>query len=104
MALDLLQDVIPIQLHSAVPEVRVYLIEAFGNATRIDYGTGHEISFVMFMCCLFKIGFLKEDDKIAAVTKIFQRLVSKNCITVIKKFCYQFIFSYQIFIVNYKRK
>lgn len=52
----------------------VYLEEGFGNATRIDYGTGHEISFIMFLCCLFKIGFLVDTDFAAAACKVFVRL------------------------------
>jgi serine/threonine-protein phosphatase 2A activator len=51
----------------------VYLTEGFGNPTRIDYGTGHEMSFIMLMCCLFQIGALLEEDKVAAVTHIFNR-------------------------------
>jgi len=52
------------------------LMESFGNSTRIDYGSGHELSFIMFMYCLFRIGVLdcnSIDDRIAAVTKIFNR-------------------------------
>lgn len=48
-----------------------YLTEAFGNSTRIDYGTGHEISFIMFLCCLFKIGFLEEADQPATACLVF---------------------------------
>ena len=31
-------------------ELSPYLCEAFGNPTRIDYGTGHETSFVVLLC------------------------------------------------------
>ena len=48
-----------------------YLIDSFGNKTRIDYGTGHEMAFVMFLCALFKIGILKDSDRIAVGLKIF---------------------------------
>ena len=43
-------------------EVTVYLIESFGNPTRIDYGTGHEMAFVMFLSCLFMVGVLDKDN------------------------------------------
>ncbi|KAK9882499.1 hypothetical protein WA026_021846 [Henosepilachna vigintioctopunctata] len=69
----LLQTALPEKLYRAVPEIMIYLLESFGNATRIDYGTGHEISFVMFLCCLFKIGFFNEDDKVATGCKIFTK-------------------------------
>lgn len=62
-ALTYLQDALPENLHRAAPEVVTYFIESFGNSTRIDYGTGHELSFIMFLCCLFKIGALHESDK-----------------------------------------
>lgn len=32
--------VLPDELGAAAPEVAVYLKEAVGNSTRIDYGTG----------------------------------------------------------------
>lgn len=63
----------PDTLYKAIPEIVAYLVEGFGNATRIDYGTGHEISFIMFLCCLFKIGFLKMADRAATGCQIFPR-------------------------------
>ncbi len=32
--------VLPSERHDAAPEIAVYLKEAVGNSTRIDYGTG----------------------------------------------------------------
>lgn len=68
-----LQKVLPKEMHKAVPEIIEYLYESFGNPTRIDYGTGHEMAFLMFLCCMFKIGAFKQDDKVAVVVKIFNR-------------------------------
>ena len=31
-------------------ELCAYLSDSFGNATRIDYGTGHETNFFIFLC------------------------------------------------------
>lgn len=59
-------------------EIATYLIESFGNPTRIDYGTGHELSFCMFLCGLFKVNILKKEDSKATVNKIFARLVYKK--------------------------
>ncbi|KAF4518707.1 hypothetical protein B566_EDAN013726, partial [Ephemera danica] len=67
-----LKKILPESLHTAVIELTPYLVEGFGNSTRIDYGTGHEMSFLMLLCCLFKIGALEQIDKIAAVTQIFK--------------------------------
>lgn len=83
-ALDLLQKALPEQFHRAIPEIMVYLIEGFGNPTRIDYGTGHEMSFLWLLCCLFKIGAFLQDDKAAVVLKVFNKymqLVRKLQIT-----------------------
>ena len=49
---------------SIVEEIQVYLVDSFGNPTRIDYGTGHEMAFVMFLSSLFMIGALdREKDR-----------------------------------------
>ena len=40
----------------AVPELKLYLQESFGSYERIDYGTGHELNFVVFIFCMCKIG------------------------------------------------
>lgn len=68
-----LQKVLPEKLYRSVPEIVEYLYEGFGNPTRIDYGTGHEMAFLMFLCCMFKIGAFKQEDKVAVVVKIFNR-------------------------------
>ncbi|XP_067662659.1 serine/threonine-protein phosphatase 2A activator-like isoform X2 [Haliotis asinina] len=57
----------------AIDELSVYLLESVGNSTRIDYGTGHELSFVAFLCCLYKIGVLTTDDYVATVLRVFER-------------------------------
>lgn len=68
-----LKEVLPDNLHRAVPELVAYFCEGFGNSTRIDYGTGHEMAFIMFLCCMFKIGAFLSDDKVAVVNKVFNR-------------------------------
>ena len=50
-----------------------YLKDSFGNATRIDYGTGHEMAFVMALCALFKVGAFKEEDKAAVGLAVFAK-------------------------------
>lgn len=57
----------------SIPEISVYLQESFGSHERIDYGTGHELNFVAFMFCLFKMGVLIEEDLQAAVNCVFQK-------------------------------
>ncbi|KAL3872471.1 hypothetical protein ACJMK2_040394 [Sinanodonta woodiana] len=69
----LIQETLDEKYHRAIPEISVYLVEGFGNDTRIDYGTGHELSFAAFLCCLYKIGVFKEEDAQAVLLKIFER-------------------------------
>ncbi|EED92584.1 phosphotyrosyl phosphatase, partial [Thalassiosira pseudonana CCMP1335] len=39
-----------------IAELRAYLHDSFGHPIRIDYGTGHESSFIVFLLSLCKIG------------------------------------------------
>uniref|UniRef100_A0AAG5DA41 Serine/threonine-protein phosphatase 2A activator n=1 Tax=Anopheles atroparvus TaxID=41427 RepID=A0AAG5DA41_ANOAO len=73
--LQLLTDALPDTLKDAAKELQVYLVESFGNATRIDYGTGHELAFVMFLMCLFKIGAIERSDEVAVGLKLFQKYI-----------------------------
>ena len=62
---------LPAAQHAAVVEVAPYFCDAFGNATRIDYGTGHEASFASWLLCLAKLGAFGERDRRALVTRVF---------------------------------
>lgn len=70
---NLTAEILPVNLKRAAPEIVEYLHDAFGNPTRIDYGTGHEVAFASFLCCLFKIRVLGPDDKIATVLHVFNK-------------------------------
>lgn len=37
-------------------ELEAYLVGSFGSAERLDYGTGHELSFLAFLGCIWKLG------------------------------------------------
>lgn len=58
-----------------VTELTAYIVDSFGNPTRIDYGTGHELSFCMFLCGLYKVNILKQSDSKATVNILFSRLI-----------------------------
>lgn len=68
---DLLKEALPEKFHPALVEINAYFVESFGNATRIDYGTGHELAFIMFLCALYKIHALTEADNLHVGLKIF---------------------------------
>lgn len=59
-----------------IAELTAYIIDSFGNPTRIDYGTGHELSFCMFLCGLYKVNMLKQSDSKATVNVLFSRLLA----------------------------
>jgi len=58
--------------HGAVAELMAYLAESFGNLQRIDYGTGHELNFTVWLCCLYKLGAFTPDDYAALVLDVFR--------------------------------
>ncbi|KAI9736555.1 MAG: Serine/threonine-protein phosphatase 2A activator 1 [Claussenomyces sp. TS43310] len=41
---------------SAEDELTSYLLGSFGSPQRLDYGSGHELSFLAFLGCLWKLG------------------------------------------------
>jgi serine/threonine-protein phosphatase 2A activator len=41
---------------TAKHELEAYLVGSFGSSQRLDYGTGHELSFLAFLGCLWKLG------------------------------------------------
>ncbi|KAK2594695.1 Serine/threonine-protein phosphatase 2A activator 1 [Conoideocrella luteorostrata] len=47
-------------LVTARDEVHSYLLGSFGSAQRLDYGTGHELSFVAFLGCLWKLAYFTD--------------------------------------------
>jgi hypothetical protein len=46
----------------AIDELSPYLLTAFGNETRIDYGTGHELSIVLFYLIIYKLKIIQRCD------------------------------------------
>lgn len=50
-------------------ELAAYLSDGFGNSVRIDYGTGHELSFICFLYCLKRLGLI-ESRSMSAIAGI----------------------------------
>ncbi|XP_002736325.1 serine/threonine-protein phosphatase 2A activator-like [Saccoglossus kowalevskii] len=69
----LIKPLLPAHYQEAVIELKMYILDGFGNYTRIDYGTGHEMNFAVFLCCLYKLRILNERDNVAVVHKVFTR-------------------------------
>ncbi|PSC73914.1 serine threonine-phosphatase 2A activator [Micractinium conductrix] len=66
-------EVLPAGLEGAAVELAGYLSDSFGNATRIDYGTGHETTFCALLYCLARLGVVGAADAAALVTRVFAR-------------------------------
>jgi serine/threonine-protein phosphatase 2A activator len=65
------QSIVPIELHPILPELIHHFTTCFGSAPRLDYGTGHELSFLAYLLILRLVGILTEADEQAMVTRVF---------------------------------
>jgi serine/threonine-protein phosphatase 2A activator len=54
-----------------VEELATYLTESWGNRTRIDYGSGHELNFISFLLCIKQLGLVSNEDYRALVLRVF---------------------------------
>ncbi|KAK3945636.1 Serine/threonine-protein phosphatase 2A activator 1 [Diplogelasinospora grovesii] len=44
-------------------ELKAYFLGSWGSQQRLDYGTGHELSFLVFLGCLYKLGAFQDDSR-----------------------------------------
>lgn len=58
---------------AAVAEVETYLLQSFGNRTRIDYGSGHELNFMIWVLCLYQLSLLERADFKPLLLRVFIR-------------------------------
>lgn len=58
--------------NSLCNELKAYLLGSLGSAQRLDYGTGHELSFLAFLGCLWKMGMFEEGEERAIVIGLIQ--------------------------------
>lgn len=56
-------------------ELLAYFNESWGDRTRIDYGSGHELNFITFLLCLRKLGLIVEQDFPCLVLKVFNKYI-----------------------------
>lgn len=54
-------------------EISEYLKNSFGNRTRIDYGSGHELNFIVFLLCLHKLKYFQEEDFPCIILQVFNK-------------------------------
>ncbi|KAH0545178.1 Serine/threonine-protein phosphatase 2A activator 2 [Glutinoglossum americanum] len=58
---------------AAIDEVSTYFLQAFGNRSRIDYGSGHELNFIVWLLCLYQLHIIQKSDLQALVLRVFTR-------------------------------
>lgn len=56
-------------------QISYYLKNSIGNKKRIDYGTGHELNFLLFLFCLNKINFFIPSDYKHLVLVLYRQYV-----------------------------
>ena len=52
-------------------ELICYFNDSFGSSMRIDYGTGHEMNFLILLLCLEKLGYYGPEDYESVVRNLF---------------------------------
>jgi serine/threonine-protein phosphatase 2A activator len=61
---------------AATSELSAYLHQSFGNRSRIDYGSGHELNFCMWLLGLHQLALLERGDFPALVLRVFTRYLA----------------------------
>lgn len=59
----------------AILELREYLLGSFGSAQRLDYGSGHELSFMAFLGCIWKLGGFCSSDRLLEQRQIVLQVI-----------------------------
>lgn len=68
---DHLKKILPENLQNASSEIKTYILDSFGSPDRLDFGTGHELSFTIFLYCLKEIGLYDKEDYEGVVRNVF---------------------------------
>ena len=53
-------------------EIKPYIFECFGNSKRIDYGTGHELNFILVLMILSQVRVINNNEYDLAVKVVFK--------------------------------
>ncbi|KAJ3787041.1 Phosphotyrosyl phosphatase activator [Lentinula aff. detonsa] len=71
----LLARLLPAEYSLLIPHIKPYFLTSFGSFVRMDYGTGHETSFAMFLLCLTLTRFFvpEVEEERELVLRVFVR-------------------------------
>ncbi|CAI5758481.1 unnamed protein product [Candida verbasci] len=61
--------------NESLDEISAYFNESWGNYSRIDYGSGHELNFICFLYCLKQLGLISAQDYPAVILKVFTKYI-----------------------------
>ncbi|KIW93420.1 uncharacterized protein Z519_06025 [Cladophialophora bantiana CBS 173.52] len=70
------KEVLGLHNEDAIKEISVYLINSFGSEERLDYGSGHELNFMMWLLCLYQLKQIEREDLPAIVMHTFIRYLN----------------------------
>jgi serine/threonine-protein phosphatase 2A activator len=70
---------------TAEDELKAYLLGAFGSPQRLDYGTGHELSFLAFLIGLWKLGTFTDGEPNGGIERNLVLGVFEPYLRVIRK-------------------
>jgi len=65
---------LPPRFHPSIAEMETYLLGGFGSWIRLDYGSGHELSFLAWLCFLARLGAFSDDDTKRIAPKVEERI------------------------------
>jgi len=68
-----LEDLLPLEIQGASIELKTYLMDSYGSAIRLDYGTGHEMAFIFFLFSLYILGLYGQEDFETLARNIFYK-------------------------------